>query len=264
MIAQAVSGSMSITGAENMPPLRPGPNIGDTGAGLHCVTGIVAALYQRETTGVGQRVQVAMQEAVTNFSRSAYAAYLATGQVPERRGDRGTVGPRTFKQIFRCRGDGPNDYCAIDTSREDDGKWQRLLSATGTKQLVDDPRFATHEQRLRHIDDIDALIAGWCRERGKSDVMDTLQTAQVPAGAVFDTRELLDDPALTANGMFTPFDHPVRGKLTMPGWPVRMSESNVPLASAPLLGAHTAAVLSEWLGLGAAEIAACSEPHSAS
>ena len=84
--------------------------------------------------------------------------------------------------------------------------------------------------------------------------METLQGAGVPAGAVLDTQELIEDPHLRKRGMFATVEHPTRGKLTVPGWPVKMSDSQVPVKCAPLLGEHTEEVLSEWLGLSAEEI----------
>ena len=244
-IAQAAGGSVSVTGVEGRHPLRPGPNIGDTGAGMHCATGIVAALCQRQRTGRGQRIQVAMQEAVTNFSRMAFASYLASGKPPERRGDR---------DLYRCQGGGPNDYCFVPASEIENEQWQRLLRVIGKQDLIDDPRFASPQERRRHIDEIDALLSAWCGGRTKIEAMDIMQNAGVPAGAVFDTQELNDDPELRKSGMFVTIEHPARGAVTMPGWPVRMSESHVPVRSAPLLGAHTDEVLSEWLGLSKQEI----------
>ena len=245
VIAQAVGGSISVTGAEGKAPLRPGPNIGDTGAGIHCAAGILAALCQRARTGRGQRVEVAMQESVINFCRSAFVPYLASGRHPERNGYRG---------LHACRGGGPSDYCFIDVSAVGDETWQRLLRAIGREDLRGGPRFAHTEERAGHSDEIDALLSAWCGGRTKTEAMDTMQSAGVPAGAVFDTNDLARDPDLRRSGIFATIVHPVRGAVTMPGWPVKMSESHVPVRSAPLLGAHSEEVLSEWLGLSPQEI----------
>ncbi len=244
-IAQAVGGSISAVGAVGGLPLRPGPNIGDTGSGMHCATGIVAALVQRQRTGRGQRVQMAMQESVINFSRAAFARYLALGRPPARHGSR---------NLYACKGGGANDYCFISTAAASDEQWHRLLQVIGKGDLLNDPRFASRQERSKHMPEMDALLTDWCSERTKIEAMDIMQRAGVPAGAVLDPQEIQDDPELRKNGMFVTIAHPARGPLTIPGWPVRMSESHVPVQSAPLLGTHTEAVLSEWLGLSAAEI----------
>lgn len=180
-----------------------------------------------------------------NFCRIGFAKYLALGRPPERLGDR---------NIYPCKGGGANDYCFIEASGADNQQWERVLRAVGKQDLIADRRFANPEERARHGNEIDALLSAWCLERTKSDAMDTLQRAGVPAGAVFDTRELEDDPELRKSGMFATIEHPVRGPVVMPAFAVKMSESHVPLRSAPLLGAHTEEVLTEWLGLGKQEI----------
>ena len=153
-----------------------------------------------------------------------------------------------------AKADGANDYCFISASGTDNEQWQRLLRAIGKQNLIDDPRFASPQERARHADAIDALLSAWCSERTKIEAMDILQGAGVPAGAVLDTQDLNADPHLRNSGMFATIEHPVRGPLTIPAWPVMMSESHVPVRCAPLLGAHTEEVLSEWLALSKQEI----------
>jgi len=254
MIAQAVGGAMALTGDAGQRPIKPGPTIGDTGTGLHCAIGILAALYQRQATGRGQRIEVAMQEAVINFSRIAYGSQMLWGKAPERRGNRSVLGTSAPSDTYPCKGGGPDDYVFIYTSRAANHQWQRLLRVMGRDDLLDDPRFATPPDRLAHIDDVDALITEWTLQRDKVDVMETLGHAGVPAGAVFDTNELINDPFLRKRGMFTTVTHPVRGEVTIPGWPVKMSDSHVPVVTSPLLGQHTEEILREWLGRVPAEV----------
>ena len=245
MIAQAVGGAMSVTGSEGQPPLKASANIGDTGSGIHCAVGVLAALCQRRRTGQGQRIQIAMQEAVINFCRSAFAAYLSSGKPAERCGDRG---------LYRCQGDGDSDYCYIEACEVDDEVWRSVLLVIGRQDLIGDPRFASADQRVKHRGEIDSLLSGWCSKRSKIEAMETMQRAGVAAGAVFDPKELSEDPELQKCGTFVRLEHPLRGALTMPAWPVRMSDSKVPIKCAPLLGADSADVLSEWLGLSEQEM----------
>jgi formyl-CoA transferase len=255
MIAQSVGGALATTGDEGQRPIKPGPTIGDTGTGLHCAIGILAALLQREQTGRGQRIEVAMQEAVINFSRIAYGAQALWGKAPERNGNRSVLGTSAPSDTYPCKGGGPNDYVFIYTSRASNHQWQRLLTVMERDDLLDDPRFATPPDRLKHIDDVDALIIAWTTQRDKVEVMETLGHAGVPAGAVFDTNELINDPFLRKRGMFATVKHPVRGDFTMPGWPVKMSDSEVALVAAPLLGQHNEDVYAEWLGYPAEKVA---------
>lgn len=250
-IAQAVGGAMAVTGSEGRTPLQPGPHLGDTGAGLHCVTGILAALYQRARTGRGQRIEVTMQESVINFNRPAFANFLALGRTQGRGGSRG---------LYRCQGGGPDDYCYIHVSGLDDERWQRLLRSIGKQELAADPRFADVGARTQNAAAVEAVLSAWCGQRGKIEVMDVLQRAGVPAGAVLDAQEQHADSELRRCGTFVTVEHPVRGEVTIPGWPVRLAASQVPVHSAPLLGAHTAQVMEEWLGLSASEIADFSPP----
>jgi formyl-CoA transferase len=248
MIAQSVGGALSTTGEPDGRPLKPGPTIGDTGTGLHMAIGILAALLQRQATGRGQRIEVAMQEAVINFCRIAYASQLLWDKPAPRIGNRSVLGTNAPSEAYPCKGGGPNDYCYIYTTRAGNHQWQRLLQVIGREDLLEDPRFVTNRDRFANRDELDEVLKPWIAERTKVEVMQTLGQAGVPAGAVFDTSELISDPYLRKRGMFATIQHPVRGEVTMPGWPVKMSESHVPVASAPLLGQNNAEVYGELLG----------------
>jgi formyl-CoA transferase len=250
MIAQSAGGAVSTTGEPGGPPFKPGPTLGDTGTGLHCAIGILGALYQRERTGRGQRVEVSMQEAVINFSRIAFARWAVTGEGTPRAGNQSLLSATAPSELYPCRGGGLNDYCFIYTSRSPSNhQWNRLLAVIGRDDLKDDPRFATPEERYRNREAVDALISAWTKDRDKFEVMKVLGEAGVPAGAVMDTRELAEDEHLNRRGAFVTVDHPIRGPIKMPGWPVKMTDTHVPTVAAPLLGSHSEEVYSEVLGL---------------
>ncbi len=253
-VGQAVGGAVSLTGLPAAPPVKPGPTIADTGTGLHCAIGILAALYQREQTGAGQRVEVTMQEAVINYCRISYARQAVTGQAAERFGNKSQLGSTAPSDVFPCRPGGPNDYVFIYTSRASNEQWQSLLAVIGRPDLAGDPRFATPIDRAAHSDVIGEVVSAWTCGRSKRQAMDELGSAGVPAGAVFDTLELSEDPHLRSRGMFAAVEHPQRGDFTMPGWPVRMSCSDVPLEAAPLLGRHNRDVYCGLLGLSDSEL----------
>jgi formyl-CoA transferase len=255
MIAQATGGAMSTTGEADGRPLKPGPTIGDTGTGLHMAIGILGALYQRVRTGRGQRIEVAMQEAVINFCRIAYSSQMMWGTPAPRVGNRGVLGTNAPSEAYPCKGGGPNDYCYIYTTRAANHHWERLLRVIGREDLLEDPRFIDNSSRWANRDEVDAVIAPWVAQRNKRDVMETLGKAGIPAGAVFDTDELINDPYLRERGMFPTVQHPVRGPVTMPGWPVKMSDSCVPVAAAPLLGADNVHIYGQLLGYSAEQVA---------
>ena len=262
MIAQAVGGAMSTTGEPDGRPLKPGPTIGDTGTGLHMAIGILAALYQRQSTGRGQHIEVAMQEAVINFCRIAYSSQLMWGKPAPRVGNRGVLGTNAPSEAYPCKGGGPNDYVYVYTTRAGNHHWERLLRVIGREDLLEDQRFADNANRWANRDEVDAVIAPWVLQRSKKDVMETLGRAGIPAGAVYDTDELIHDAFLQQRGMFPEIKHPERGELRMPGWPVKMSDSCVPVEAAPLLGADNAHIYSQLLGFTPDQLAALKEEEA--
>jgi formyl-CoA transferase len=256
MIAQSVGGAVSITGEDGGRPLKPGITLGDTGTGLHCVIGILAALFQRQVTGKGQRVEVAMQEAVINFSRIAFARQALWGKAAPRVGNQSLLGATSPSELFPCKGGGPSDYCFIYTSRSPlNHQWNKLLSVIGREDLIGDARFETPEERFKNRNLVDEMIAKWAINHDKHTVMKILGEAGVPAGAVFDTMELSEDPFLNKRETFVTVNHPVRGDVKMPGWPVKMSESYVRTTASPVLGADNETVYGT-LGLSPVEIKA--------
>jgi formyl-CoA transferase len=249
MIGQSTGGILSITGERDGRPLKPGPTIGDTGTGMLAAIGILGALYQRQFTGRGQYIDLAMQESMVNYCRIAYAGLLERGgEAPVRGGNGSLLTPSAPNDVYPCKGNGPNDWCYIFTTRTHLTHWNRLLETIGRAELIDDPRYATAAARGERIDEVNEMISSWTRQRDKHEVMESIGKAGVPAGAVLDSRELWTDPNLERRGVFGTVDHPVRGATKIPGWPVKMSDCDVPLKPAPTLGQHNDDVYGEWLG----------------
>jgi formyl-CoA transferase len=254
-IAQAAGGGLSVTGEETGRPLKPGLNVGDTGAGLHSVIGILGALYQRVTTNVGQRIEVSMQDAVINFGRIAYAAQALNNKPAPRAGNQSIIAGTSPSEVYPCKGGGSNDYCYVYTTRAGNHQWHSLLTVIGREDLKDDPRFATPQLRARNFAPIDEILVQWTMQYDKHEVMMMLGKAGVPASAVFDTVELSSDPHLRRRGTFVTVTHPVRGEFVMPGFVVKMSRSHVPVTASPLLAADNEAVYGGILGLTSEKLA---------
>src|SRR6201981_2023541 len=249
-IAQACGGAMSITGERDGKPIKPGPTIGDTGTGMLLAFSIVSALFQRMQTGKGRRLQVAMQDSVMHYSRGAFITQARTGKAAPRR----PPANNPPGGIYQCKPGGPNDYVYLLTSRANPEHWPRLLKLIGREDLMGDERYATPDARLQREAEVDAIVTGWTKERTKQEAMAQLSAVGVPAGAVLDTQELIDEPSFYERGILQQMTHGER-RMVMPTWPVRFDGVPTKVEPAPLLGEHTAEVLSDWLDLDAAAVA---------
>lgn len=254
-IAQAAGGSLSITGEPDGRPIKPGLNVADTGAGLNCAIGILAALHQRTVTGVGQRIEISMQDAVINFARIAYAAQAALGAAAPRTGNQSIIAGTSPSEVYPCKGGGINDYCYVYTTRAGNHHWERLLNVIGREDLLGDKRFLTPKNRQENYQEVDRIVAEWTVLHDKEFVMKSFGEAGIPASAVFDTMELSLDPDLRKRGTFTTVNHPQHGEVVIPGSVVKMSGSNVEVTPAPLLGADSDTIYKELLELSDGELA---------
>ena len=252
MIAQAMGGTMGVNGLPGEPPIRPGPTIGDTGTGMLCAMGIIAALYQRMTTGRGQHIQIAMRDAMLNYCRTPMSRQAARDDQAPRIGN--TVVGTAPGGLYKCAPGGLDDWCYIFASRGNEEHWRRLVKAIGREDLLDDPRMANGAIRAQNREAVDAAITEFTSTRTKHEVTRIIAGAGVPCGAVMTTLELLHDPDLHKRGMMQTIEHPLRGPVIVPGWPVRMSDSKVALKCAPILGADSEAIYGEWLGCSPDEV----------
>ena len=267
-VAQCAGGSASTTGFDDGPPMVTGAQIGDSGTGLHLALGIVAALYQRNTTGRGQKVLAPMQDAVLNLCR----VKLRDQQRLERThtmheypqypdGKFGAAVPRAGNasgggqpgSILKCKGweTDPNAYIYFITQG---AVWPAVCKVIGEEEWITDEAYATAGARLLHLKPIFARIEQWTMTKTKFEAMKILNKFDIPCGPILSMKEIAEEPALRATGTIVEVDHPVRGKYLTVGNPIKMSDSLTEVTRSPLLGEHTDEVLTH-LGYSADYIA---------
>ena len=266
-VAQCTGGGASTTGFDDGPPLVTGAQIGDSGTGLHLALGIVTALFQREKTGRGQRVECAMQDGVLNLCRVKLRDQqrLAHGPLKEYpqypNGTFGDATPRSGNAsgggqpgwIVRCKGweTDPNAYIYIITQA---AAFDGLARAIGRADWLEDEDWSTPAARLPKLDRMFAEIEKWTVTRTKFEVMEILNPLNVPCGPVLSMKELAEEPSLRATGTVVEVDHPERGAYLTVGNPIKLSASPAEVVRSPLLGEHTSEVLREVLGMDAQEV----------
>jgi formyl-CoA transferase len=268
-VAQCAGGAASTTGFDDGPPLVTGAQIGDSGTGLHLALGIVAALYQRNTTGRGQRVLAAMQDGVLNLCRVKLRDQQRLGrtgvmeeypQFPN--GKFGEAVPRSGNAsgggqpgwILKCKGweTDPNAYIYFITQAP---VWEDICKVIGKEEWITDPQYATPKARLPRLMQIFATIEDWTKTKSKFEAMDILNEHDIPCGPILSMKEIAEEPSLRKTGTVVEVDHPTRGKYLTVGNPIKMSDSPTEVVRSPLLGEHTREVLAE-LGYSADQVAA--------
>src|SRR5947209_753882 len=175
MIAQATGGVMSITGERDGPPAKPGTTLGDTVTGRLLAVSILGALYRRKGTGQGERIEVAMQDAMLQYIRVALAAQATTGAPAQRNGAKILSGVNVPSGIYPCQPGGPNDYCYVYTSRANPAHWHALLKTIGRADLIGDPKFESIEARA----ELGRAYRRGAREMARHEHRSNLRAAQM-------------------------------------------------------------------------------------
>lgn len=246
---QAASGIMSVTGEPDGPPMKAGPTLVDFMGGIHLYAGIMTALYQRERTGQGQLIEVAMQEAVYPTLATSYDYYLRTGQVPQRSGNRQAGISTAPYNVFPTK----DGHVAIHVVTEE--HWTKLLKAMGREDLVDDPRFASHPTRAANLGATEAVVTEWTTGLTKAEVVAAAKRYRIPCAPVRNAVEVMNDRHMHERGMLERIDHPSLGPVVLPNSPLRLHGADrVPPVPSPTLGQHNIEVYGHWLGLGEAAV----------
>jgi crotonobetainyl-CoA:carnitine CoA-transferase CaiB-like acyl-CoA transferase len=247
LMAQAMSGVMSVTGYPGGKPVKAGVPVADIGCALFAVYGTLSAYIGAKASGQGQHVDAALMDAAMSFAIWDVCDYWGTGVEPQ---PLGTSNKMTAPYQAMASSDG---YFVMGANNQK--LWQKLCALLGRKELLDDPRFTTISQRLANRAALEEELERSFRQQPKDYWVSTLLEAGIPAGPILTYPEAFGSEHAKARNMRMEIDHPVEGKVPNIGFPVKMSGTPQQVRRhPPLLGEHNQEVLAE-LGIGSAEIA---------
>ncbi|MBI5969023.1 MAG: CoA transferase [Deltaproteobacteria bacterium] len=247
IVAQAMGGLMSLTGYPQGPPTKTGTSLGDCVASLYAALGIVASLYHREATGRGQYIDVSQQESIASILEAAVVRYTMEGKVLTRIGSNN---PNASPYgCFQCK----DGYFIVGVVGEE--QWERFCQALGVEEWRQDPRYRTNVDRLDHVFEIQKEIESWAKDYTVEEIIQKLERHRIPCSRIQDITELVHDPHLKERRFFVEVEHPIIGKVILPGFPYKFSET--PQAEpkpSPGLGEHNGFILTRYLGKSAEEL----------
>jgi crotonobetainyl-CoA:carnitine CoA-transferase CaiB-like acyl-CoA transferase len=242
IIAQAMSGIMSITGEPDGSPMKAGTYLVDYATALYATIGVLSAVEARHRTGRGQLVEVNLLDSAMSMLMTGIPEALMLNRDVNRLGNR---------DLFTAPA---NSYRAADgvwvqISAGNQGHFARLAQAMDKLQLPTDPRFATVALRMENIDAIDAIVAGWAAEHSADDILARLQAAEVPSARIATVAEAVRNPHVVARKTIVAVDHPRAGPVPLQGPIISLSETPATIRRpAPMLGEHSDDVFADWLG----------------
>jgi crotonobetainyl-CoA:carnitine CoA-transferase CaiB-like acyl-CoA transferase len=246
---QAISGHMTITGEPERPPVRVGIPLADLSGGIYSSKGILAALFDRERTGRGRRIEISMFDTMLHLLSYIGTMWLTNGEVPK---PPGSAHDYSVPWQAFATSDG---YVVVATRQEN--FWRKLCIVLEHPDLADDARFADNASRVKNRAVLVPLLEQIFRTRTAADWLERLRTADVPAAPVNNVNAAFAEPPVKEREMIVEYDHPQVGKVRLPGNPIKMSDMAGTISRpAPMLDEHTDGVLDTLLHLSAKEIAA--------
>ena len=247
---QAASGIMSMTGDPDRAPARSGGAPCDIMGGIHMYGGVMTALVGRGSSGKGSRVEVSMLEAMYFTLSSEFAAYHASGELPERASGRSPAGACPYGR-YRCT----DGWIAIICVSE--GHWQNICKVIGQTELADHPDFNTAPLRKKREDEVDQLLNNWCAHLSRNEAFEQMRKGKIPVAPVKDLEEVRTDPHLHARGMLRWMTHPEIGQVVMPNTPIRYSNyADNEIEFYPQAGQHNEEIYGELLNVTDTELQA--------
>ena len=249
IVIQAMGGMMSITGEPGGPPVKPGASLGDITAGLFTATGILAALVERGKSGQGQMVDISMLDCQMAVLENAFARYFATGEAPQRLGNRHAV--FTPFQTFETK----DGYIALAMVGGVRNQWPLFCAAIGHLEMMDDERYQTGELRTQHYAELEPILNRALKTKTTSEWLKELSDLDIPCGPINNIAQVAADPQTQARVMITDVTHKKLGKVKVVNSPIKLSRTPARVErAAPGLGEDSRAVLTELLEMSQIEI----------
>lgn len=243
-IAQAMSGMASLCGKPGGAPMRSAAAIADVGAGIFCTYGIVIALYEREKTGVGRRIEVNLLDTCMALLDNMFQYYFHQGHVPPRQGTKHPVTP--LLGYFKAK----NGYIAIGPS------WPRICRVINREWMIDDPRFKDFGSRMMNKKDLEQALEEGLKEANVEEWLELMRVEDIPASPVNTLDKVIEDPQVIHNKAVVEMEHPAYGKMRAVDCPIKMPGAiKGEYTPPPLLGEHTEEVLKGILGYSDEKIA---------
>ncbi len=247
VIAQAMSGLMSVTGYPDGTPTRAGTGIFDVMGGMSLTIGILAALNHRNMTGKGQKVDIALLDTAILSMQIIQIYYVGEGRIPQRIGNR--YESNYPMDLFEAK----DGYLVIGVANNK--IWKNLCDIIGHPEMGTMEKFDKSWKRVDHYAEIKQPIEEWAKKKTLEEIAIVMEKAGVPFGPVNNIAQMMEDPQVKAREMFIEIDHPKSGKTKLCGTPFKLSDTLAKIRRpAPLLGEHNYEVYNELLGLGKEEV----------
>ncbi len=248
ILAQGMGGLMSLTGFPDMPPVRAGNAMGDVLGGLNLTIGILSALHARNITGKGQKVDVALVDAVVSSLDSATQRYFENGDIPQRIGNR--YAPCAPYDVFKAKDTDMIIACG------NQGLYEKLCKLMEMEELIKDERFSVMEERVKNSALLKGIIEKWLGNYTAKQAIDLILQAGIPAGPVYNLKEVAEDEHIARyREMFVEMEHPEIGIMKVNGSVIKLSDTRVEIKNpAPLLGEHNEYVYKKILQMSDEEI----------
>lgn len=249
IVAQAMGGMINLTGYKETNPVKVGPSIADHVAGIYLTVGLLMALYNKEKTGQGQLVDVAMIDTIFSLLENALVNYTVGGIIPERNGN---IDPSIAPfDVFECK----DGFVAVGVGN--DRLFEKFCKTINHEELLEDERFTTNDLRCKnYVPDLQNLIGEWCKDYTKKEMEDIMDKAGIPCGPILNVKEAIEHPHIQAREMMVHCEHPTAGDQYFQGCVMKLSETPGSVDTpAPLLGQHNA----EVFGLSEEEVKALKE-----
>jgi crotonobetainyl-CoA:carnitine CoA-transferase CaiB-like acyl-CoA transferase len=253
IVVQGMGGLMGITGEPDRPPVRIGVALSDIGAGMYAVIAILGATIARQSTGKGQSLDISLLDSTISWMTYMAAHYFATGRNPEKMG---SAHPSIVP--YQCFKTGDGEFITVAIGN--DKLFHDFCKAIGKEKMADDAKFATNPNRVTHRNELIPILERRFQEKTRREWLEILTDAKLPAGPVYSMKEIFLDPQVLHRQMVVKVRHPKAGDVSQIGIPMKFSETMPEIRSAPpILGEHTAEILSKLLGYDEQDIAALHE-----